>query len=310
MQGIRFPANGQLGIGTTVGSGFQLRSGLTFSVVDLYKGVQVERLADAECDAHEATTNLEQLLGHASDGARLAALRAQGEYLERHHPEWRTIEARAQERLAAQVITLVEFDELRRYSDALERKWVEVSGETRRLEARGAVTTHRAFRALLDHYVAGSMRAERQAWKIRSLDAWQFQLTAGVIPEQPVDWYGLAELSYNFGSLVRDHVRDRYLAARVDELHESADELDAKMRALDGEITASIDEARRALEVVDGQVASMTSVRRALEQSEAANVIHLHDTLALELMAAEADREFLGAWSKALEALSEDARAQ
>ena len=308
VQGIRFPAGNQLGIGATAGTGYQVRTGIVFSFLDFYKGTKLGQLADAQCSVHEASAGIERVLETAADAARLEALRAQEAYLNENRSRWRAMTARAQERLAARVATVVEFDQLRSRADALERKRVEVMGETKRLEARDFDAPREPLQKLVERHNRETMKVERQAWNLHSLDGWQFQLTAGVIPIEPVDWYGVAEVSYSLGLVARDRTQARYLDARHDELHAAPEEMPFKLRKLADDVAAALDQARRELEIVEGQVSAMADAQGALERSETSDSAQAHDTVAMEIIAAEADRVFLRTSVDALSRLSENLR--
>jgi hypothetical protein len=308
VQGIRFPAGNQLGIGATAGTGYQVRTGIVFSLLDFYKGTKLGQLADAQCSVHEVSAGLERVLETAGDAARLEAVRAEAAYLNENRGRWLAMTSRAAERLAARVTTVVEFDQLRSHADALERRRVEVVGETRRLEARDIVAPRQPLQALVERHNRGTMQVERQAWSLHSLDGWQFQLTAGLIPIEPVDWYGVAELSYSLGSVARDRAATRYLEARHDEVHEAPEEIPFKVRKLADDVAAALEQARRELEIVEAQVSAMTAAQIALERSETPDSAQGHDTLAMELIAAEADQVFLRASVEALSRLSENLR--
>ncbi len=138
VQALRYPALGQPGLDAAAGYGFQARAGLAFSLVDMYKGTQAVALADARCDVHETSLELERLLTLGQDGPRLAAVRAEAAYLEDHRAEWQELLAGARRRLEAQVITVGELEDLRGRAAALERKRIEALGEANQLAARGA----------------------------------------------------------------------------------------------------------------------------------------------------------------------------
>src|SRR5437773_992437 len=71
IQGIRFPRSAQIDVGPTAGKGYQARVGLTYSLLDIYKGARVLRIGDADCKQHEASADLEDIVAHGLDGARL-----------------------------------------------------------------------------------------------------------------------------------------------------------------------------------------------------------------------------------------------
>jgi hypothetical protein len=221
-------------------------------------------------------------------------------FLDRHRDEWRTIRTRAEERLSARVVTLVEFDEVRRQADALEHKLVQTHGEASEIEARKPDPPRGSLGALARDYAERSLSTEREISSLRALDAWQVQLTGGVIPIAPVDWYGLAEVSFNLGGLVRPQHEDAYIAAKADELRDARYELGARLRDFRSQVAAAVEQARRDLEVADRQVAFLASTRAALEKSEAQSVAQARDVLAIEELSVQSDTVFLRALVGAL----------
>jgi hypothetical protein len=306
VQGIRFPASGQVDLSPTVGQGYQGRVGLAFSPLDLYRGVRVLQIADADCEQQDAGERLRELLARGIDVARLAALVEQGSYLDAHRDQWRALAAKAQERLAARVITLVEFDELRRHADELERRLVQVHGDAHQLQARGTDLSGEPLGLLARRYVEQSTRFDRQTSHLRTLDAIEFQVSAGLIPRSPVDWYGIAEVSINLGGIARAKKEQTYLAARTDELHHARYELDAQAEDLRKQVAAALEQTRQDREVIERTLAFIATSRHALAQSEAPNIAHARDTLAIEQISLDSERVFLSAFVGPLSALLED----
>src|SRR5262245_41274074 len=74
LQGIRFPRSPQIDLGPTVGSGLQARVAMSYSPLDLYKGTRVLRIGEADCKQHEASSDVQDILEHGLDEARLSAL--------------------------------------------------------------------------------------------------------------------------------------------------------------------------------------------------------------------------------------------
>jgi hypothetical protein len=300
LQGIRFPSTGQLDIGLTTGTGYQARAALTFSPLDLYRGLRVLRVGDADCLQHETSGGIERILAQGTDAARLVALREQVTFLNQHREEWRAVRSRAEERLSARVVTLVEFDEVRRQADALEHKLVETHGEASEIEARRPDPPRGSLGALAREYAERSLAAEREIWSLRALDAWQVQLTGGVIPIRPVDWYGVAEVSFNLGGLVRPQHEDAYMAAKTDELRDARYELGARLRDFRNQVAAAVEQARRDLEVADRQVVFLENTRVALEKSDAQSVAQARDVVTIEELSVQSDAVFLRALVGAL----------
>jgi hypothetical protein len=298
-EGIRFPANNRLDLGPTIGSGFQARAALTFSPADFYRGSVVERVGDADCRAHDAAERLRLGLEDVAALGRLPALRAQAAYLEAHRAEWRALLAKAADQLAARLVTAVEYHELRRLTQALERKSATVAGEIDRLQASaGAAATPQDLEALARASVDESDASERAYTHLRAIDPWGFKVSGGFIPPQgsePPDWFGLAELSYNLGGPWHAQADARAVAARAEEARHARYELPARVDDVKRTLAAEVSATRRELETVEAQLASTEVLRATLEGSDAPNLAHARATLIVERLDAESDRVFLRA---------------
>ena len=305
VQGIRFPQSGQqVDVGPTAGSGYQLRAGFSFSPIDFYRGLGVLRLSDADCARHAASTKLEDVILHGADVARLAALRAQTGFLEDHAPEWRALSAKAAARLAERVITLPEYASMEQYVDTLEHKLVRVAGEARQLEAEGMPSPEQPLPTMAQQYVEQSMGFEREASRLRSLEAWKFQVTGGLIPQAPVDWFGIAEVTFNVGAIAQRDAENRYLEWRAEELRHARDELQSQVERFGAQTDAALDQARHDLEVVQHSIDVLANTRLILDRSADGSATHARDTLAVEQLSIESDGVFLRALIDALAVLA------
>lgn len=301
VQAIRFPENGRIDSGAIVGTDRQVRAGLSFSPIDFYKGLGVMRVGEADCARHESSEALDQLLTPASDGARLVALRQQAEFLGSHRSEWQALAAKAEERYAARVITLAELDQLRWRTNVLEHRLIEVEGEARRLQARNPEVPALPGDLLAQQLYDRSVELEKEESHLRTLDAWDLRLSGGVIPRVgPVDWYGLVEVRFKPGALVRNHQEARYLEARADELRSARYEPQARVRRHQDEVRAVREQARRDLELTDHQLSTLASSRGLLQDSTAPSGVHTRDALKLEELSMQADRVFLFGLARAL----------
>jgi hypothetical protein len=302
VDGLRFPSSNRIDLGPTVGNNFQTRIGLAFSPIDFYRGVLVERTGQADCEEHETAIHLEEMLTQVVDGPRLSALRAQAAFLEAHRAEWRALVGKAMERFQVRVITGVELHEVRRLADAVERKVEEVRGEAERLEAREPESPA-SLTALSDEYLKRADALDSAVARARAVDGWTFKVTGGVIPlpgQNNIDWYGLAELSYGLGDVVRARAIRRALDARADEVRHAPYALPARLARVQREAEAILNQARRELKVVEAELSEANATGQLLENAEAPGAAHARDTLALERLTTEADRVFLRALVDAL----------
>jgi hypothetical protein len=346
VQGIHFPRGSQqFDSGVTTRNGYQLRTGLTFSPLDFYKGQGVLRIGDADCRRHEASQDLEDVLGHATETARLSALREQSQFLRTRTEDWRALGAKAAARLSQRIITVVEFTSVQRSIDTLEHKLVAVEGEAGQLEARqlGATGTFPSAAAntsggtaantsggaaastsggkagspasppapvpaLASQYYREAMRFEQEASKVRRLDDWKLQITGGVVPLEPVDWYGTLELSVSLGALVKGEHEQRYIESRSEDLRFAREGVETRLAQFRAQTAAALEQARRDLGLAEHSLEILRATRLALEQSEAESAAQARDLLAIEQVSVESDSIFLRSFLGALESLAARAR--
>jgi hypothetical protein len=329
VQGIHFPTGSQVydNSGTTK-NGYQVRTGLTFSPLDFYKGQGVLRVGDADCRRHEASQELDEVLGHATETARLSALREQSQFLRTRTEDWRALGAKAAARLSQRIITVVEFTSVQRSIDTLEHKLVAVEGEAGQLEARQLGTTGTfpsaapgaaaapekaaekkpPVHALASQYYKEAMRFEQEASKVRRLDDWKLQITGGVVPLAPVDWYGTLELSFSLGGLVKGEHEQRYIESRSEDLRFAREGVETRLAQFRAQTAAALEQARRELGLVEHSLEILRATRLALEQSEAESAAQARDLLAIEQVSVESDSIFLRSFLGALESLAARAR--
>jgi hypothetical protein len=321
VQGIRFPRGSQqFDSGATTEEGYQLRTGFQFSPIDFYKGRATLRVGDAECERHEAELDLNAVVARGTDEARHNALREQGVFLRAKSADWRALQGRAAARLQKRIITVVEFTNVQHFVDLLERKLVQVEGEAALLGARaqaralpyatlpGAGLPSATLPALADRYLGAALHFEHEASALRRWDDWKLQMSGGVIPQTPSDWYGTIELSFSLGGLVRGAHEDNYIEARRETLEHASDGIETRMREFRAAVGAMLEQANRDLSVVEHSLDVLRTTRRALEASEAESVAQAREILTIEQLSVESDSVFLRALVRALQTLAERAR--
>jgi len=292
VQAIRYPQGGQLAGGAISGRGLQPRAALSFSPTDFYRGLEVRGAGRADCAAHEAARTFEASL-QQSERARHGALRAQISYLEAHREQVHASLSKAAARFAEHAITLAELDDLRERVNALDRRLAQAQGEAQLAEAKqvtapSPISSRQAARA----YNQDSLRLAEAESRVRSGLPIQVQVTAGVIPLAPVDWYGMVELSVNLGGAVRRFGGDRYVKARTDELAHAPNEASSRLRQYRLELTALLAQAQSELSLVEQDLQMVSSMRQVLETSEAPNIAQQREKVAVAQISIEADRIF------------------
>ena len=300
IEGIKAPSGLQPGgklDPTSPGAGYQLRAGFSFSPLDFYKGTRVGRVADADCDAHEVTITAQQLLLQAPELGRLGAFRDQVAFMDAQQATWEAVTAKMTARYAAQSTTLVELEAVRTQASALARQRAQIGGEVARLEATGLDDYRGSIAGLIRDIREKSMKFEREASHVRSLDAWKFNITGGYLPpiysSASSDFFGVVQVGYTLGGPWHNAAEARYLDARDEELQKSRQEMARQLQVVRESVRAATVQATRELEIVEKRVAEITTLQGALGSSEAPTAAFALARLELELISAQADRVFL-----------------
>jgi hypothetical protein len=264
--------------------------------------------ADADCREHETRLELEATLVGGDDEPRRAAAEAQIAFLEAHGDEIHRWLERAEARFADHVITLVELEDVRARAAALDRKLVQARGQATQLAARGAVASGAGARGkstaeLARAYSDASADFMRAANRVRAGDAWQLEMTAGIIPYPREEWFGLVQLGFNLGGFARPGHAARFAAARREEIERASYEAAAGVRRYLGSLAAVHEQARRELALIDGERERLARTLRALAGSEAPNVLQERERLALEQLALEAEAVYARVYAAELRAL-------
>jgi len=309
LQGLRFPSSGQLYDSSVVGRGFQPRAGLAFSATSLYKGLGVLQLGDAACREEVARVALEAGLAVGDGSARQAGLTAQVAYLETHGADVEATVARAGARFSERTITLLEFNDLRAGVSALELKLAHARGELRKLdEELAGAPFHRSVAGLEHDYERSAVALAEAEGRVRAADPWDLHVAAGVIPLSPVDWYGVVELGFNLGGVTRGGHAERYARARAEEVEHAPYEPGARVERQGAVLAAALEQAEAELAVVERDLHRLTQARDTLENSEAPNVLHQRERVALEQIALEAERAYYLGYTRSLRATLSDRR--
>jgi hypothetical protein len=292
-QGIHFPTNG-VDLTTAGRTAYQARVGVRFSPTDFYKGIVTKDVADADCAQHDVEISIEQMLIQVDYAGKLPALRKEGTYLDAHQTEWQAVAKKEEERFAAKVVSLVEFDGVRMRVMDLERRAAQVRGEADRLQAVGGERPRGTVASLERAYIARANERERRASHLRSVAPWALSLSGGAVPtDVPVDWFGLVELSFNVGAFKQGQAENKYLQAREEELKHARYEVVGRLHDFKVRLEGVRDQARRELAVLDRQVAMIASVRQTLQGSDAEGAGHALATLTLDQIVVEAEDIFL-----------------
>lgn len=308
VQGMRFPRYltglPLSDLESTGTSPYQARAGLAFSPLELVKGLALTREANHDCEQEVTQATLEEFLENAESSARLPALRSQVSWLEATAPRWRAVVGKEEVRFERHVITLFELNQVRMRGNALERQLVQAGGEAERLEARGYQRPLESPADLLQRSLSHSLQLERELSSGRTLSSWNVRLTAGVVAsDRPLDWYGLAELSVHLGAPWQRRPEQDALAARTDELRHDRRGVEVRVHELTRHLGLLREQARRELELVEAQLASVSQTRAVLERSDSPDVGFAVSLLTCDEWLAQSERTYLTAFIDELSSL-------
>jgi hypothetical protein len=307
-QALRYPTEADIATGVGPVSGrenYQLRFGLQFSPVDLARGIATVNASDSDCEAHIAADQIQRTIDDAQAAATLSAYRAQAKFLEEQRQTWTSLLSQTEKRLAAQLITQSDLQDVRQNADALERKLATVQGQVAQLEARGVEAPNVSLDELLHSYLDAELTRERGLSSARSWSVWSLGVTGGALlplsAATSVDWFGWVELSYNLGGLWRGSYESAYLKAREAELHHARGELGQRVELLKRTLSAQRDSAQRELSLLGKQLSFLDHTLTALATADTATTAQAHDLLELERLSAQADEIQLRTLADALQ---------
>lgn len=298
-------------IDPTVGNAaYQARGVVVVSPIQMYRGVRVLDLADADCEQFAATTLARDLTTDALEHARLAALKKQAAYLASQRTTWDAITAKVEERFAARAVTLLDADDVRSTADGLARQEAQVLGEIGKIEAATQPAVKVRIDALRQRVGKASRRFEEKSSHIRSLDPWDLTFTAGYVPAvldaQQGGVYGVVSLSYNLGGPFHQAAEGRYLDARDAQLRAARSEAMRQLEVLLATVAAAKKQAAAELAVVEHRVALTKESRAIVEQSEASAALRGAAVLDMSLIGYESERIFLKELAQELAHLEEN----
>jgi hypothetical protein len=297
LQGLRYPSG--FDNGPTTRDGYQLRVGLSYSLVDLYRATRVGAANEADCAAHELQRELETAADAMADMPLRDAYQAQAQFLSGHRGEVEAIVERARSRLTEHVITMTEFNDVLDSADQLERQAIQAEGNAARIDAKRHPTaptaSTRSTASMTRDLLRLRAEQEQSLSTLRSLDAWTLRVNGGVIPvaERGVEWFGWVELSYSLGGLFRSGAEARFRQARREELRDEPNQIPAKLQRIRADVAAQAEQAETELRVVTRRLGYLRTAQAELDTADTTIAAHLRDSLALDELSAASERAFL-----------------
>ena len=272
-------------------SGYQVRASVSFSPLDVYRGTTTVDAAEASCKRFVARERLQETLRQGAFFGKTGALRAQITYLEQQLPRVDAIVREGERRLAEQIATVWQVDQLRQKHLQLRLQHSRLRHEYRQLEERGLDGGGSTdLSADLASYETSTMVMEQRRSTIRRLNPWRLGLRLGVVPDEETDWFGMVELSYNLGGLFQIRAERRFMEARHEELRTAPGELNHEVRSFQRSQRVRADELREELALLDRQLQILSRQAQQLEQIETNEAHHYRALRELELIAVQARR--------------------
>lgn len=292
VEGVHVPRLGdETGMGLIQGGSWQLRGVLSWSPLDLARGVMLLDQSGTECTAFGAATRVRRALSQGDMLGELQARRAEEAVLVEALPQMEEMLASSRMRAREGLGTSEQLTTLESEAVRIERRHAQLLSEIQRLSADDqgdAVAVD--LQGDLALYESSTMALESQRSTYRRMSPWIVQVRGGVVPTGEVDWFGQLQVGYNLGGIAQQFSEDAVLAARRAELAEDADELRQHVETLARRLQASLPALRAELEHTDRLIALAEHQQQLLAQLETSDVAHLHAMGELQLITLRAER--------------------
>jgi hypothetical protein len=211
----------------------QIRTGVSWSPIDRWRGVRLVEAADWECVADDARARLMEVVDQGDRYGRAAGLRAALASIDPAIEKAVELLSRATERQRRGIDTLFELDALRSRLVALRLKREQWSGELAGLEAVGTSEAAVPLSPLLRTYEEASLAAERARSQERSLESWRADLRAGAVPWPRPDWFGTVSIAWSTGGPSQAAHERRAMEGRSRELAGSTEEVRHRVKTFE-----------------------------------------------------------------------------
>jgi hypothetical protein len=289
---LHVPRNGDYdGSNAFTESGYQVRASVSFSPLDVYRGTTTVDAAEASCERFMARDRLHETLRQGPSYGKAGALGAQIAYLEKQLPRVDAIVHEGERRLAEQIATVWQVDQLRQKQLQIRLQHARLRHEHRQLEERGLDEVGSTDLSTdLASYEASTMLMERHRSTLRRINPWRLGLRLGIVPDEETDWFGMVELSYNLGGIFQVGAERRYMEARREELRTAPGELQHEVDSFRRSQRLRAEELREELALLEGQLQILSRQAQQLEQIETNEAHHYRALRELEQIAVQARR--------------------
>ena len=299
VEGVHVPRVGdETGMALIQGGEWQVRGALSWSPLDLARGVMLLDQSGTECTALGAAGRVRRTLELGASLGELQARRAEEAALVEAMPHVQEILSAARTRASEGLGTNAQVTTLESESVRIERRLAQLRSEIQRLMGEGNAEVDATSVATdLELYESSSMALESQRSTVRRMSPWIIQLRGGVVPTGQADWFGQVQIGYNLGGIAQQFSEDAVLAARRAELAQDADELRHHVEALERRLEESLPELRAELEHTERLIALTEHQQELLGQLETSDVAHMRAMNELQLITLRAERAH---WSELL----------
>jgi|GEM_PF-2998163 len=296
-QVIRFPQSAFIDpTAMQLGRDVQPRGAVSIGFVDIYKGVGVIEMGKKDCLRQDSLVRLQEVIVQRDDLVRRTAVERKLGYLRSREGDIEAVLKQVEDRFQAGAATLIQVREVRRKALELSAKATEaeMALEGMRKPPPGGASLE-SLDKMVTEYEAHAVAYEKSVEHVRNLAPWKLGVTAGVIPAPEFDYFGVVELSYNFGGLFQLSAESRAVAARTAELKNARYELRAQVAEMKRQLAAQADVLRRRTALLQGEMDRVARERASIEATDAPAKAQMLAALTLESIDLEAERIFLNA---------------
>lgn len=308
VEGVHVPRIGdETGAGLVVGGEYQVRAALSWSPIDLARGVLLLEQASTECRQLEAARRARRVLELGDSIGELPARRAELGSLEASMPEVESLVARARAQLEAGVGTRSDLTALELEARRLARRRTHLDAEIARLvEAGHDDVDPSTLSADLAIYEASSRLLEDQRSSMRRLSPWTVSVRGGVVPSGDLDWFGQVQVGLNLGVFAHHAAENAAVEARRDELEEESTELRSAVRRLRERLRVTLPSLEEDVGHVESLIALSIRQRELLAELATSDVEHERALLDMSLVGLRAEHARLSTLLEVRSALGTD----
>ena len=290
VEGVHLPwLSDPMRAGLVPGGAWQLLGTVSWSPLDLARGVMLLNQSGSECTALSAAARVQRTLQLGASFGELQARRAEEAVLAQALPQLHEMLEASRVRASEGLGTSEQFTALASEIVRIERRRAQLVLEVQRLAAEGDGDPSNVARDL-SLYESSSMALESQRSTYRRLSPWTLQVRGGVVPTGELDWFGQVQLGFNLGGVQQQFSEDAVLEARRAELAHDGDELRQQVATFERHMEESLPALRAELEHVDRLIELTERQQELLARLETSEVAHLHAMGELQLITLRAER--------------------